>query len=54
MIASEKFDFSPRKRMMNPKKVYLTDTGFSLLGGAFTENRGRLPAEAPDLLIVKI
>lgn len=27
---------------MNPKKVYLTDTGFSLLGGAFTENRGRL------------
>jgi len=27
--------------MMNPKKVCLTDTGFSLLGGAFTENRGR-------------
>lgn len=42
LIALEKFDFSPRKRMMNPKKVYLTDTGFSLLGGAFTENRGRL------------
>lgn len=42
LIAIEKFDFSPRKRMMNPKKVYLTDTGFSLLGGAFTENRGRL------------
>jgi len=42
LIATEKFDFSPRKRMMNPKKVYLTDTGFSLLGGAFTENRGRL------------
>jgi predicted AAA+ superfamily ATPase len=42
LTAIEKFDFSPRKRMMNPKKVYLTDTGFSLLGGAFTENRGRL------------
>ncbi|MEW5901356.1 MAG: ATP-binding protein [Acidobacteriota bacterium] len=42
LIAIEKFDFSPRKRMMSPKKVYLTDTGFSLLGGAFTENRGRL------------
>ena len=42
MIAIEKFDFSPRKRMMNPKKVYLMDMGFSLLGGAFTENRGRL------------
>ena len=42
LIALEKFDFSPRKRMMNPKKVYLMDTGFSLLSGAFTENRGRL------------
>jgi predicted AAA+ superfamily ATPase len=42
LIALEKFDFSPRKRMMNPKKIYLMDTGFSLLGGAFTENRGRL------------
>lgn len=38
----EKFDYSPRKRTMNPKKVYLLDTGFSLLGGSFTENRGRL------------
>jgi len=38
----EKFDFSPRKRMMNPKKVYLMDTGFSLLASSFTENRGRL------------
>jgi len=53
LIVIEKFDFSPRKRMMNPKKVYLTDPGFSLLGGAFAENCGRLPAEAPDLLIVK-
>jgi predicted AAA+ superfamily ATPase len=42
LIVVEKFDFSSRKRMMNPKRVYLTDTGFSLLGGAFTENRGRL------------
>jgi hypothetical protein len=42
LIAVEKFDFSPRKRMMNPKKVFLMDAGFSLLGGAFTENRGRL------------
>jgi predicted AAA+ superfamily ATPase len=42
LMACEKFDYSPRKRTMNPKKVYLLDTGFSLLGGAFTENRGRL------------
>jgi predicted AAA+ superfamily ATPase len=41
LVALEKFDFSPRKRMMNPKKIYLMDTGFSLLSGAFTENRGR-------------
>jgi predicted AAA+ superfamily ATPase len=39
---SERFDFSPRRRMMNPKKIYLMDTGFSLLGGALTESRGRL------------
>lgn len=42
ITSCEKFDFSPRKRMMNPRKIYLMDTGFSLLGGAFTENRGRL------------
>lgn len=42
LLALEKFDFSPRKRMMNPKKTYLIDTGFSLLGGSFSENRGRL------------
>jgi len=27
---------------MNPKKAFLMDPGFSLLGGSFTENRGRL------------
>jgi predicted AAA+ superfamily ATPase len=27
---------------MNPKKVYLTDTGFAALGRPFAENRGRL------------
>ncbi len=27
---------------MNPKKTYLTDTGFAALGRAFTENRGRI------------
>ena len=42
LVTSEKFAYSQRKRMMNPKKVYLMDTGFALLGGAFTENRGHL------------
>jgi predicted AAA+ superfamily ATPase len=42
LLTSEKFAHSPRKRMMNPKKVYLMDTGFASLGSAFTENRGYL------------
>ena len=27
---------------MNPKKVYLVDTGFAALGRSFSENRGRI------------
>ena len=42
VIANEKFAYSPRRRMMNPRKVYLIDPGFGLLGGAFTEKRGAL------------
>jgi len=42
LIANEKFSFSPRRRTMNPKKIYLIDTGFAALGRPFTENRGRI------------
>ncbi|RLB16926.1 MAG: hypothetical protein DRG82_07825 [Deltaproteobacteria bacterium] len=42
IIANDKFSFSPRRRIMNPKKVYLTDTGFAALGRPFAENRGRI------------
>jgi len=42
IIANEKFSFSPRQRTMNPKKAYLTDTGFAAIGRPFTENRGRI------------
>lgn len=42
IITNEKFSFSPRRRIMNPKKIYLTDTGFAALGRPFTENRGRI------------
>jgi len=42
IIANEKFSFSPRRRLMNPKKVYLMDTGFAALGRPFSENRGRI------------
>ncbi len=42
VVATDKFSFSPRHRTMNPKKVYLTDTGFAALGRSFAENRGRI------------
>ncbi len=42
LILIEKFSYSTRKRMMNPVKLYLIDTGFSALGINFSENRGKL------------
>jgi predicted AAA+ superfamily ATPase len=42
VIANDKFSFSPRRRIMNPKKIYLTDIGFAALGSPFAENRGRI------------
>ncbi|MBW1922074.1 MAG: ATP-binding protein [Deltaproteobacteria bacterium] len=42
IIVNDKFSFSPRRRIMNPKKIYLTDTGFAALGRPFAENRGRI------------
>ena len=42
LTANEKFSYSPRQRIMNPKKIYLLDTGFSLLSTDFSGNRGKL------------
>ena len=42
LIANDKFSFSPRKRLMNPKKVYLLDVGFSFLSTEFSENNGKV------------
>ena len=42
LTAHEKFSYSARQRIMNPKKIYLLDTGFSLLSTDFSENRGKL------------
>lgn len=42
IIVIEKFSFSPRRRIMNPKKIYLMDTGFAVLGRPFSENKGRI------------
>jgi predicted AAA+ superfamily ATPase len=42
ILSNEKFSYSPRRRMMNPRKTYLIDTGLAVLGGAFSENRGAL------------
>ncbi len=39
----KKFDFSVKKQVMNPKKVYVIDTGFAnRLGFNFSQNTGRL------------
>ena len=42
IMVNEKFSYSPRRRIMNPKKVYLSDSGFAALGRPFAENRGRI------------
>lgn len=42
LISSEKFSWSARKRTMNPEKVYLSDTGFSMLSLTGSDNRGKL------------
>ncbi len=41
ILLTERFSFSPRKRIMNPKKLYLLDTGFAGLAPGASENRGR-------------
>ena len=42
ILLMEKFAYSPRQRLMNPKKVYLIDTGLAALGRPFSENRGKI------------
>jgi predicted AAA+ superfamily ATPase len=42
ILLTEKFAYSPRQRLMNPKKVYLIDTGLAALGRPFSENRGKI------------
>jgi hypothetical protein len=42
LTANEKFSYSPRQRIMNPKKIYLLDMGFLMLSTSFSENRGKL------------
>jgi predicted AAA+ superfamily ATPase len=41
LLVHQKYSFSPRKRVMNPKKVYLLDPGFAMLSPGFSENRGK-------------
>ncbi len=42
LIVHDKFSYAPRKRLMNPKKVYLLDVGFGFLATDFSENKGKL------------
>ncbi|MFZ2956516.1 MAG: ATP-binding protein [Candidatus Ozemobacteraceae bacterium] len=41
LITTRKHSFSARSRLMNPRKTYLIDTGFALLGEPNMENRGK-------------
>lgn len=41
VISNEKFSYSSRKRIMNPKKIYIMDPGFLSLATEFSENRGK-------------
>lgn len=53
LIVNDKFSFSPGKRIMNPKKIYLLDTGFSCLAAAFSENRGKTLENAVGIELLR-
>ena len=53
VIVNEKFSSSPRKRIMNPKKLYLLDTGFSGLSAGLSQNRGKLLENAVATELVR-
>ncbi len=42
ILGADKFSYSPRQRVMNPKKIYLMDQGFITLTEDFSENKGRI------------
>ncbi|MFC2171567.1 ATP-binding protein [Acidobacteriota bacterium] len=42
LIVNEKFAYSPTRRIMNPRKIYLLDSGFAFLSTSFSENRGKI------------
>ncbi len=50
----KKFDYSVRKQVANPKKIYCLDTGIiSSIAFAFSENRGRLLENAVFIALKK-
>lgn len=40
-IVADRFSFSPRKSILSPKKIYLSDNGFTMLATAYSENLGK-------------
>jgi len=42
ILCADKFSYSPRQRLMNPKKIFLMDPGFITLTEDFSENKGRI------------
>ncbi len=41
MISVDRFSFSPRKSLLSPKKIYLSDNGFTLLSNNYSDNLGK-------------
>jgi uncharacterized protein len=37
----DRFSFSPRKSILSPKKIYVSDNGFTLLSTNYSENLGK-------------
>lgn len=40
-IVVDRFSFSPRKSILSPKKIYLSDNGFTMLATNYSENLGK-------------
>ena len=54
LFAIQKFDYSYKKRLIGPKKIYAVDTGLAKnLSAAFSEDRGRLLENAAYLELRK-
>jgi predicted AAA+ superfamily ATPase len=53
IVTTSKFSYSARKRVMNPRKIYLIDPGFASLSPASPPNRGKLLENAVAIELLR-